>query len=108
MIKKYLVIILLFMLVSLFAIPHKVSADDFGEGLLTGLAIAGSITTVVGIISILISSPTEDSHSSDKLKKNEIYAENNVLNSDNRYYSVTEYPTKAEPSEYPYILNIRF
>jgi len=108
MIKKTIVILLLFILFSLFTIPHEVRADDFGEGVLTGMAVVGSISTIVGIISILISSSAEDSRSSDELKKNEIYAENAVINSGNKHYSNMKYPTKAESSKYPYILNIQF
>ena len=108
MIKKSIVILLVFILFSLFAVPHEVRADNLGESALTGLAIAGLITTAVGIISILVSSTTEDSRSSNELEKNEIYAENGVMNSGNKQYSIMEYPTKAEPSESPYILNMQF
>ena len=104
MIKKSVVILLLFILFSIFAVPHEVKADGIGEVVLIGAAIV----TVIGLVSILISPSTEVSQTSDGLEKNEIYAESNVINSGNKDYSIEDYPTKAELSEYPYALNIKF
>jgi hypothetical protein len=66
------------------------------------------IVVAIGLVSILISPSTEFSQTLDGLEKNEIYAESNVINSGNKNYSIAEYPTNTEPSEYPYALNIKF
>ena len=104
MTKKSVVILLLFILFSIFVLPQEVKADGIGEGILIGTAIV----VAIGLVSILISPSTEVSQTLDGLEKNEIYAESNVINSGNMNYSIAEYPTKAEPSEYPYALNIKF
>ena len=92
----------------IFAVPHEVKADGIVEESLKVSLIGAAAVVVIGLVSIIISSSTEDSQTLDGLEKNEIYAESNVINSGNKIYSIAEYSTKAEPSEYPYALNVKF
>lgn len=103
MIKKS-VVVLLIILFSIFAVPHGAKADGIGEAVLIGTGIV----VVIGLVSILISSPTEASRTLNGMDKNKRYAERNIIHSGMKNYSVAEYRTKADRSEHPYALNITF
>jgi hypothetical protein len=104
MIKKSAVILLLFILFSIVAVPQEVKAESIGEVALIGTAIV----VVIGLISILVSSSTEGSLTLDVSEQNELYAESNVIHFANANYGIAAYPTKTGPLESPYALTIRF